>query len=96
METARGRRAGRYSAWPRQRHPDLLRRNTGVCDLLNSFMWVQLTSMKALDTFPPPPGLADGRLSLSYYFVGSQADNLSTWTLGVLARQSIVTTHEDY
>jgi hypothetical protein len=46
-----------------------------VCDSLRLFS--RLTSiMKALYTFPQSVGIAGGRPSSSYYFVGSQADNL--------------------
>jgi cysteine protease ATG4 len=48
-----------------------------VCDPVHIFFTcVWLTSMKALYSFPQSVGIAGGRPSSSYYFVGSQADNL--------------------
>ena len=62
----------------RQYQLDISQRNKDVCDLLNSFMWVQLTSMKTPHTFQSSGGIAGVHpsSSQSYYFVSSQVDNL--------------------
>ena len=52
-------------------------------------------SMKALYTFTQFFGIARGRPSSSYYFVGSQADNLFYFDIHHTSDVSVATAHAD-